>query len=74
MSGGQWVAALLEDPALADQYKWEKLSGDDWRRLLKHLPQFADKCDWDMMNEKCSDWAYLLDAQPNLAKYLKTYK
>ena len=57
---------------LADKCDWSKFDVGTWVWLLAKCPQFADKCDWDLMNAQCTDWTYLLNEQPQFAKYRKS--
>ena len=45
----------------------EFYDGKAWADLLREHPEFADKCDWSKLNDE--NWASLLQAQPQLAKY-----
>ena len=42
-----------------------KLDGDDWVRLLKVFPQFAQYCNWEKLSRK--NWIDLLEARPEFA-------
>ena len=42
-----------------------KLNGDDWVRLLKVFPQFAQYCNWEKLSRK--NWIDLLEARPEFA-------
>jgi len=46
---------------------WEKLTGEDWRWLLRKQPQFANKCPWEKLDKV--DWECLLEEQPQFKKY-----
>jgi hypothetical protein len=41
---------------------WAKLTGHDWRWLVRHQPQFAIRCAWEKLNG--DDWAWLLITHP----------
>ena len=43
----------------------DKLNGDDWVRLLKVFPQFAQYCNWEKLSRK--NWIDLLEAHPEFA-------
>ena len=42
-----------------------KLNGDDWVRLLKVFPQFAQYCNWEKLSRK--NWIDLVEARPEFA-------
>jgi len=77
LSSGDWCFFLTnggpEVFRFAEKCKWSEFGVGEWVWLLAKCPQFADKCDWDMMNKKCPDWDYLLSEQPQLAKYRKLH-
>lgn len=61
---------LLPDyPEITEYFPWNKLSGANWRDFLEAQPQWADKCDWDKLNDDGLE--YLLLMQPQLEKYRK---
>ena len=68
LSPGQWAKLLVADPSnsmLIELCPWNALSGNDWEKLLKIRPQFADRCDWDKLDGM--NWAGLLGKRPQFA-------
>ena len=48
-----------------------KLDGDDWVRLLKVFPQFAQYCNWEKLSRK--NWIDLVEARPEFATSAAIY-
>ena len=53
-----------------DIIKLDEFDSEDWSWLLRHQPQFAEKCEkWDEFNGK--EWSFLLRYQPQFAEKRK---
>ena len=75
LSAEELADLILEKPETTEQCgrdDWLKLTGDEWVRLLSELPQFADKCPWNLLPYECykefCGWEYLLERQPQFAE------
>ena len=75
INGEDWVRILVKLPQLADKCEWSEVTNADWVELLRERPEFVDLCTdeywkagmWKVLSER--DWSWLLEAQPQLAKY-----
>ena len=75
INGEDWVRILVKLPHLVDKCNWSEVTNADWVELLRERPEFVELCKdeywkskmWTVLTER--DWAWLLDAQPQLAKY-----
>ncbi len=75
INGEDWVRILTKLPQLADKCDWSEVTTYDWVELLRERPEFVDlRTDeywkagmWKALDDR--DWAWLLEAQPQLAKY-----
>lgn len=68
LSAEELADIILENPEAAescDLSVLDKLSGEDWVRLLTKHPRLADKCRWSSLSGE--DWAVLLCSQPQFA-------
>ncbi len=61
LSKWEYVDPKMTEARTEDRY----LDGDDWAKLLRNQPQFADKCDWLKLSDK--NWDDLLESQPQFA-------
>ncbi len=75
INGEDWVRILVKYPQLVDKCDWSEVTNRDWVDLLCEHPEFVELCKdefwksgmWKALTE--NDWARLLKAQPQLAKY-----
>jgi hypothetical protein len=75
INGEDWVRILVKYPQLVDKCDWGEVTNRDWVDLLCEHPEFVELCKdefwksgmWKALTE--NDWARLLKAQPQLAKY-----
>lgn len=75
INGEDWTRILIKLPQLADKCDWSEVTTYDWVELLRERPEFVDlRTDeswksvmWKALDER--DWTWLLEAQPQLAKY-----
>ena len=75
INGEDWVRILTKYPQLADECDWSEVTNLDWVELLRERPEFVELCTdeywksrmWNVLTER--DWEWLLEAQPQLAKY-----
>lgn len=75
INGEDWVRILLKYPQLVDKCDWSEVTDADWVELLRERPEFVELCEdeyWKSQMWKALtalDWSWLLEAQPQLAKY-----
>ena len=75
INGEDWVRILLKYPQLVDKCDWSEVTDADWVELLRERPEFVELCEdeyWKSQMWKALtalDWFWLLEAQPQLAKY-----
>ena len=75
INGEDWVRILLKYPQLVDKCDWSEVTDVDWVELLRERPEFVELCEdeyWKSQMWKALtalDWSWLLEAQPQLAKY-----
>ena len=75
INGEDWVRILVKLPQLVSKCDWSELTNVDWVDLLRERPEFVELCKdefwksqmWKVLSEW--NWALLLEAQPQLAKY-----
>lgn len=75
INGEDWARILIKLPQLADKCDWGEVTNQDWVDLLRERPEFVELCKdeswksgmWKALDER--DWTWLLEAQPQLAKY-----
>ena len=75
INGEDWARILIKLPQLADKCDWGEVTNQDWVDLLRERPEFVELCTdefwksqmWKALTER--DWTWLLEAQPQLAKY-----
>ncbi len=74
--GGRELEELLEiQPKYADKCDWGEVTNEDWVDLLRERHEIVDLCKneywksqmWKILDER--DWTWLLEEQPQLAKY-----
>lgn len=51
----------------AEHCPWDKLTGEQWERLLVEKPQYVRYCDWNRLDNFFRN--FLLDNHPGLIKY-----
>ena len=75
INGEDWARILIKLPQLADKCDWGEVTNQDWVDLLRERPEIVDLCKdeywksqmWKILDER--DWTWLLEEQPQLAKY-----
>ena len=75
INGEDWARILIKLPQLVDKCDWSEVTDADWVELLRERPEFVELCKdeywksqmWKVLTER--DWSWLLEAQPQLAKY-----
>ena len=75
INGEDWVRILVKHPELVGKCDWSEVTDADWVELLRERPEFVERCTdeywkaqmWKILTER--DWSWLLEAQPQLAKY-----
>lgn len=75
IDGEDWARILIKYPQLAGKCQWSQVTNLDWVELLRERPEFVELCKdeywksgmWKALTER--DWSWLLEAQPQLAKY-----
>ncbi len=63
---GKDCVELLKHPEVNVEIPWQNLNGSDWSELLSEKPQFADKCDFKLLDD--DNWQRLLKKQPQFAE------
>lgn len=74
LSGDLWRMILCLQPLAGEDFlvPWENFSAEDWYRLLKEQPQFADRCP-KFGEFTPENWCYILSAHPELDKFCRCW-